>query len=125
MLGVDMETFPHYAEYTAFHFHNFVQDFNATRFKLSSYGHPKPGAMTREIQALSHDLQMMYRCVKNVKDVKWQRWRRVKGGFKAAKPFMPIYFQDEAYRRRRHAFVRKLVDMDDHYIMERQKEQPS
>lgn len=116
MLGVDTEAFPQYAEYSAFHFHNFFTDFNATRFKMATYGHPRPYAMTRGLQFLSNDLQMMYRCVKNLKVGKRQKWKRVPGGFKAVKPFLPLYFHDEDYRRRRHAFVKKLVEMDDVYV---------
>ena len=118
MVGVDTENFPRYAEYTAFHFHNFFTDFNAIRFKMATYGHPKSYAMTRGLEFMSNDLKMMYRCVKNLPDVKRQKWKRVVGGFRAARRFMPIYFQDADYRRRRHALVQELVQMDDLHINE-------
>ena len=118
MVGIDTENFPRYAEYTAFHFHNFFTDFNAIRFKMATYGHPKSYAMTRGLEFMSNDLKMMYRCVKNLPDVKRQKWKRVVGGFRAARRFMPIYFQDADYRRRRHALVQELVQMDDLHINE-------
>ena len=31
-----------HAVYTAFHFHNFFTDFNVTRHKMKTYGHPNP-----------------------------------------------------------------------------------
>ena len=116
MLGIDTETFPAYAEYSAYHFHNFFTDFNATRFKMATYGHPKAYAMTRGLEFLSNDLKMMYRCVKGIPDAKKQKWKRVIGGFRAVKPFMPIYFQDPDYRRRRHALVQELVELDELYL---------
>lgn len=115
-LALDTDSYPDLAEYTAYHFHNFFADFNATRFKMKTYGHPNQHAMTRSLEHLSNDLKLMYRCVKDVADADNQKWRRVKGGFDAVKPFMPIYFQDEDYRRRRHAYVQQMVDLDDIYI---------
>jgi len=122
MLGIDTATFPRYAEYSAYHFHNFFASFNATRHKMATYGHPKKYAMTRRLENLSNDLKMMYRCVKNIEDTRKQKWKRVVGGFRAVKPFMPIYFQDSNYRRRRHAHVKELVEMDDLYMQQLKNE---
>ena len=52
MLGIDTATFPRYAEYSAYHFHNFFTSFNATRHKMATYGHPKKYAMTRGLENL-------------------------------------------------------------------------
>lgn len=114
-LPLDTKAFPQYDMYTAYHFHNFFADFNATRFKMKTYGHPKADALTRGLEHLSNDLTLMYRCAKDLKDTSKQKWKRVRGGFAAAKSFMPIYFQDEEYRRRRHSYVQKMVELDDQY----------
>lgn len=125
MLALDTEAYPDHAEYTAYHFHNFFTDFNATRFKMKTYGHPNQNAMTRGLEILSNDLKLMYRCVKNMDDGANQKWKRVQGGLAAAKPFVPIYFQDEDYRRRRHAYVQKMVELDDIYIQELKGKTPT
>jgi Glycosyltransferase family 17 len=99
--------------YTAYHFHNFFIHFNQTRFKYRTYGHPDVNAATKNIEDMSSDLQMMYRCVKNVRDDPNQKWKRIVGGYKAALPFQPIYFHDEHYRRRRHLHVQSMIEQDD------------
>lgn len=105
-----------YAEYTAFHFHNFVKSLNATRFKLKTYGHPHSDADTTRLADLTNDLQMMHNCALGIPDADDQKWKRVVGGFRNVKPFLPIYFYDEDYRERRHAFVKNMVEEDNQYI---------
>ena len=105
-----------YAEYTAFHLHNFFNDLNATRFKMKTYGHATAEAETVPLYSLSNDLQMMYNCALNIPDAPNQKWKRVEGGFRKVKPFLPIYFYDEDYRQRRHALVQKMVEEDNMYI---------
>jgi hypothetical protein len=83
---------------------------------MLTYGHPVPNADTLPLHQLSKDLKMMYMCSKGLPDEATQRWKRVPGGFASVKPFLPIYFQDEDYRRRRHEFVREMVELDDVYI---------
>lgn len=102
--------------YTAFHFHNFFAQFNSTRFKYKTYGHSNPRAYEQRIEEMNNDLKMMYRCVKDLKEDQDQKWKRVVGGFENINPFYPIYFQDEDYRRRRHAFVIDMVEADDNLI---------
>jgi hypothetical protein len=115
-LALDTATSPAYARYTAFHFHNFFSDLNATRFKMKTYGHPQPHAMIMPLEKLSNDLRMMYRCARDLPDDEKQKWKRVQGGFSHIKPFLPIYFQDDDYRQRRHAFVKDMVEQDELYI---------
>jgi len=107
---------PNYGEYTAFHLHNFFTNFNSTRWKLKTYGHPNPNAEVLPLRELSFDLEMMYNCARDIPDGQNQKWQRVMGGFRKVKPFLPIYFYDEDYRRRRHAFVKRMVELDDQYI---------
>jgi hypothetical protein len=72
---------------------------------------------------------MMVNCVKNVTDaqegkpkrekgekkprVKGKKGKRVEGGFKALKHFVPIYFRDSSYRLRRQASIRDMVEADE------------
>jgi hypothetical protein len=55
----------------------------------------------------------MVKCVKHVSDAEEANLKRVKGGFKALKPFLPIYFRDSSYRLRRHASIRDMVETDE------------
>jgi hypothetical protein len=57
----------------------------------------------------------MVNCVKNVTDAEeaTDTPKRVRGGFKALKPFVPIYFRDSSYRLRRQAFIRDMVEADE------------
>jgi Glycosyltransferase family 17 len=99
--------------YTAYHLHNFFNNFNQTRFKYWTYGHQDEDAMTKNIEDMSNDLKMMYRCVKDLPDDPDQMWKRVMGGYNATLPFQPIYFADADYRRRRHAHVQSMIAHDD------------
>jgi hypothetical protein len=105
-----------YSHYTAFHFHNFFAQFSSTRFKYKTYGHPDQRADEKQIQDMSNDLKMMYRCVKNLADSDDQKRKRVKGGFDNIDPFYPIYFQDEDYRERRHQHVIEMVEEDERLL---------
>ena len=104
--------------YTAYHFHNFFMDFNATRFKYRTYGHPDVNAMIKSVEDLHEDLQLMYRCIKNIPDnnSSSQSFQRVIGGFDAVLDFRPIYFQDPDYRRRRHAHVQQMIATDEQIL---------
>ena len=103
----------HLSRYTGFHFHNFFTDAASIRFKYSTYGHFNPDAAHMELPRISHDLHLMAHCVKGENDHDEQEWKRVKGGFDALKPQLPIYFQDADYRARRHDFTKQLVIEDE------------
>ena len=107
-----------HSPYTAYHLHNFFNNFNQTRFKYHTYGHQDANAMTKKIEDMSNDLKMMYRCVKNLPDDPDQVWQRVRGGFNATLPFQPIYFQDADYRQRRHAHVQSMIASDDFLLQQ-------
>jgi len=112
-LQTEREPALHLDQYTAFHFHNFFTDFDMTRFKYLTYGHHSTRARKDPIEKLSNDLQMMYRCVKGMADIPEQTWKREPGGFNEIRPFLPIYFRDEEYRRRRHLFALEMVEADE------------
>ena len=114
-----------YAEYTAFHLHNFFTDLNATRFKMKTYGHPVQNAESLPLRSLSNDLEMMHNCALNIPDAPEQKWKRVEGGFRKVKPFLPIYFYDEVYRQQRHALVKYMVEEDNMYISRLRQAQES
>jgi len=106
-----------YDQFTGYHFHNFFAEFNSTRHKYRTYGHPDKLAYEKPIEELSRDLKLMHRCVKGLADDPEQVKKRIPGGFKAIKPFLPIYFQDEEYRRRRHDFVKEMIEEDERLII--------
>jgi Glycosyltransferase family 17 len=110
---------PPYDKYTAFHVHNFFAHLDHVRFKYRTYGHANPDAHHKPIYELSDDLHLMYACVLNhsqyqnvTRETSLPMFHRVRGGFKQARPFLPLYFYDADYRRRRHAYVRDLVQAD-------------
>jgi Glycosyltransferase family 17 len=102
--------------YTGFHFHNFFAQFNDTRFKYLTFGHADKKAGVKPIEKLSPDLKLMYRCVNNLPEDPEQKYKRVAGGFDGIDPFLPIYFQDDDYRRRRHAYVQEMVEADERFM---------
>jgi Glycosyltransferase family 17 len=110
---------PPFDMYTAFHVHNFFAHLDHVRFKYRTYGHANPDAHRKPIFELSDDLQLMYACVLNhsqyqnvTRDTSLPMFERVRGGFAQARPFLPLYFYDADYRKRRHAYVRDLVLAD-------------
>jgi Glycosyltransferase family 17 len=112
-----------HAEFSAFHFHNFFPDFNATRRKYGTYAHAVTGADRKRLENIGDDLKMMVRCVQNWTDAptsgngvniaETQQWQRVVGGIDAALPPWPIYFMDIDYRRRKHQSVQAAVNQDE------------
>jgi hypothetical protein len=98
--------------YTGYHFHNFFLNFNQTRFKYSTYGHPDKDAIHKDIVDMSRDLKLMYHCIKNMEDDKDSPKKRIIGGYNASLPFHPIYFHDIDYRQRRHAHVQQMIELD-------------
>jgi hypothetical protein len=102
-----------YEFYTGYHFHNFFSDFNATRFKYFSYAHPVPGALERPLEELADDVKFAVRCIKNMTEDPTDLYKRVTGGFGAIRPTLPLYFLDQEYRRRRHAFMKEKVEADE------------
>lgn len=100
-----------HTEYSAFHFHNFFANFNQTRFKYKSYGHPQYGAFRKKLEDLHEDLELVYRCVHNMTNadnttstkVDPERiHQREEGGLLGTKPHWPVYFHDDDYRARKY-----------------------
>jgi hypothetical protein len=115
--------------YTGFHFHNFFAHVHSTRFKYLTYGHADKDAGHKFIGNLSQDLQMMVRCVSQPDDASTPeseqdavRWRHK--GYESARPFLPIYFHDADYRRRRHAHVRAMVQADQEFMQQHWPNKP-
>jgi len=72
-----------------------------------------------KLEEIHPDLRLMVNCVRGTPDDKLtgdskqrQDFRRFPGGFEKHPPFLPVYFQDADYRRRRHERLRKLVLSD-------------
>ncbi|KAG7344388.1 glycosyltransferase family 17 protein [Nitzschia inconspicua] len=114
--------------HSAFHLHNFFADFNTTRYKYLTYGHPDWQALTKPLEDLHADIRLLVRCVYNETDgpvnsranfKEKQDFRRVEGGLDTRHPVFPIYFHDEDYRRRKHDAVLRLVKEDEHSRMKR------
>jgi hypothetical protein len=68
------------------------------------------------IHGLSNDLRLMYKCVKEMEDSNDQKYKRVQGGLGAIDPFHPVYFQDDDYRQRRHAYVQEILEEDERLL---------
>jgi Glycosyltransferase family 17 len=116
--------------YTGFPFHNFFAHVHSTRFKYLTYGHADKDAGRKFIGNLSQDLQMMVRCVlpddvgtpESEQQDADLRWRHE--GYESARPFLPIYFHDADYRRRRHAHVRAMVQADQEFMQQQRRNNP-
>jgi hypothetical protein len=103
------------AEYTAFHFHNFFANFNQTRFKYKTYGHPQPGAYTRKLEDIHGDLEIVVRCAFNLPNNRngTKIRERHNDGLKGTLKPWPIYFYDDDYRRRKGESLRNEVTADE------------
>jgi hypothetical protein len=119
MVGLNTREFPEYGPYTGYHFHNFFANADAIRFKYRTYGHVDANAYTKRLEKMNNALQMMYRCVMNLTESRGQKWKRVKGGFGAIQPQLPVYFHDADYRYRRHEFMRQVMTADDKALAKR------
>lgn len=124
-----------HAKYSAFHLHNFYNDFGmAVRQKYSTYGHPVRGAFRKRLESIGDDLKMTVRCVQNWTDAptsksstymtETQQWQREIGGFEAAMPPLPIYFLDHDYRQRKHLALQNDVARDERQRQRRMRLKP-
>ena len=109
--------------HSAFHIHNFFANFQTTRHKYLTYGHPVNNAMTKPLEDLGADLRLLVRCVYNHTDgpkgpeadpAERQGYKRLEGGLSDGRPVFPIYFHDENYRRRKHEEIIKLMKEDEY-----------
>ena len=119
-------------EFTAYHFHNFFPDFNQTRFKYKTYGHPYFRAFTTKMEDLHSDLELVSRCVHNMANSEPTRaktnhaifWHREEGGLNGTLPYWPVYFHDADYRERKAQALREAFLADeaslDAYVKSRQ-----
>jgi len=117
---------PNRSKYSAFHFHNFFSDFNATRRKYKTYGHPMHNTITGRLEDIEDDLKLTYRCALNLTDApntdsfpQKQRYKREVGGLQAGLPPWPIYFMDEEYRERKHKLIQQRVVEDEQIRLQR------
>lgn len=101
-----------YSTHSAFHFHNWFPDGKNVRFKYRTYGHPYKNAYDIPLEDIHEDLDFMVRCAWNKPDPKASKYKRVRGGFENLDPFMPIYFRDAEYRRRRHKLLHEIIVYD-------------
>ena len=51
---------------TAFHFHNFFDDFATLRNKYLTYGHPRGDAMSKPLSKLHADIDVVVRCIRDM-----------------------------------------------------------
>ena len=114
---------PESSRHTAFHVHNFFANFQTTRHRYLTYGHPDRNAMTKPLEELSDDIKFVVRCVYNHTDgpsgdgadpSEKQTYKRVEGGLSDGRPPFPIYFHDEDYRRRKHEAITRLIKEDEY-----------
>ncbi|KAG7371240.1 glycosyltransferase family 17 protein [Nitzschia inconspicua] len=119
---------PNSSGHSAFHLHNFFADFNTTRYKYLTYGHPDRQALKKPLEDLHVDIRLLVRCVYNETDGpinsdadydERQDFQRVEGGLDTNHPVFPIYFHDEDYRRRKHDAISRLVKEDEYSRMKR------
>ena len=103
------------SEYTSFHFHNFFANFNQTRFKYKTYGHPQAGAYTRKLEDIHEDLELVVRCAHNLSTKRngTKIRERVNEGLIGTPKPWPIYFHDEDYRKRKAKSLRDEVIADE------------
>ncbi|CAB9513437.1 expressed unknown protein [Seminavis robusta] len=118
---------PNHTRYSAFHLHNFFADFEVTRNKYLTFGHPRADAMTAPLEDLhTADLRLMVRCVRNQTDAPdddqkedHQMFARELGGVEGVLPPFPIYFMDKDYRDRKHRAIQAQVEQDEQRRRER------
>ena len=97
--------------HSAYHFHNFFTRPEAIRFKYLTYGHPVKNATILALEDLHEDLAMVVGCVRDKRHPK--STYSPKPLVDDDKKFRPIYFHDEAYRRKRHDAIRDMVLNDE------------
>ena len=111
---VNTKLHPELDMHTGFHFHNFFANAEALRFKYATYGHYHKDAYTRNLLHLG-SVSMVWQCTQNLTDQELPSLNRrpEPGKFAGLKPFLPIYFQDADYRRRRHEMVSDMLKEHD------------
>lgn len=120
----DDDSMKMYGLHTGFHFHNFFENMNQTRQKYSTYGHANVMGdplhaenRKKPFKDLHPDLELFFHCIKDMDDPPFSRkYKRELGGFEGMKPFRPIYFHDNDYRRRKHRYLQKMVALDEEVI---------
>jgi len=128
----DINSNPDYSRFTGYHLHNFFADFNAIRHKYKTYGHSTDGTIPRKQQTsmlalgeIHADLGFLHSCVGNDESEDLSKYKpRVQGGFAAIpKYFVPLYFMDDDYRRRRQKITQEKILADDLLVAEHKQRQ--
>ena len=101
--------------YTGYHFHNFFDNATTLRNKMSTYGHPDSKAWNRTLGDLHGDVLLGINCVMGRNDTGRHDsvTEHVVGGLSAIVGPIPVFFQNETYRRERHEQYRKIVEEDE------------
>jgi hypothetical protein len=107
--------------HTAFHFHNWFATVNSIRHKYGTYGHAHQDASQRRIKDLTTDTAIMYQCAFDRPDYGYQHASVLMGDLDSQheqqqqqqEGFVPIYFQDVDYRKKRHDYLKYMIDWDE------------
>ena len=108
---IDSAHWDKYEKHTAYHFHYFFTRPEAIRFKYLTYGHPVKNANIKALEDLHEDLAMVVGCVRDKTHP--QSTYSPKPLDDDGKEFQPIYFHDEAYRKKRHDAIRDMILNDE------------
>ena len=100
---------------TAYHFHNFFENKAALRHKYLTYGHPHGGVPRMKLSDIhKDDLDLLVRCARDLPNsANAKSKKRWEGGYNDYVGSKPIYFQNETYRRVRHAQVKLMIEEDE------------
>lgn len=101
---------------TAFHFHNWFDDFKILRNKYTTFAHSDKGFLNNFTLSTNSDMDVMVRCARGLPNSANPRNDVVayyEQGLKKTKGPKPIFFQDAQYRRERHELVVKIVSDDE------------
>jgi hypothetical protein len=104
------------SRHNAFHFHNWFADVHSIRHKYATYGHAQKGASQKRVKDFSADTAMMHQCALG----STERLANQRYGYQLASDlvvedvmYMPIYFQDAAYMKKRHDFLKYMIYWDE------------
>lgn len=107
--------------HNAFHFHNWFATVHSIRHKYGTYGHAQKDASHKRVKDFTADTAMMYQCALG----RTEKLPNQKHGYELASDlesknnsyeeigFVPIYFQDADYVRKRHNYLKYMIFWDE------------
>jgi hypothetical protein len=107
--------------HTAFHFHNWFANVHSIRHKYGTYGHAHQDASEMRVKDLNADTAVMYQCalgrpewLPNQKYGYQQSSELIDGDDDDDQEgSIPIFFQDVDYRKKRHDYLKYMIDWDE------------